>query len=209
MKTYLDSEKSEVRIEIVPLIDVVFCILVFFILGAVRLTAPDGIGVDLPEASTGEPQLEETLTVRLDASGAISIRNISIFGQAKLKQELTNYLVRQPGGLIVLEADKQARYEQVIRVVDILREIGGDRVALETIQPQPGAVPSGLPAPQTPLPAIPGTTPGSSTLPAPPGQQPAGTGVPGQPQPGVPAPATTTTPNATGTPSPALPNQTP
>ena len=48
MKTFVDNEPTEVRIEILPLVDVVFCVLTFFILVAVGLTRIQGIGINLP-----------------------------------------------------------------------------------------------------------------------------------------------------------------
>ena len=55
--------EQEVRIEIVPLIDVIFCILTFFILGAVGLSRQQAIGLDLPKAQTGTPQMREMLAI--------------------------------------------------------------------------------------------------------------------------------------------------
>ncbi|MEM6435668.1 MAG: biopolymer transporter ExbD, partial [Cyanobacteria bacterium P01_D01_bin.115] len=51
----LDTPSEDVRIEIIPLIDVIFCILTFFILAAVGLTRQQAIDLDLPNASTGNP----------------------------------------------------------------------------------------------------------------------------------------------------------
>jgi biopolymer transport protein ExbD len=52
---YLDDPNQNVHIEILPLIDVIFCILTFFILAAVGLTRQQAIDLDLPAANTGAP----------------------------------------------------------------------------------------------------------------------------------------------------------
>ncbi|MFN6032855.1 MAG: ExbD/TolR family protein, partial [Dolichospermum sp.] len=53
MKVKLDTPAEDVQIQIIPLIDVVFCILTFFLLAALQFTRQQAINVDLPKASTG------------------------------------------------------------------------------------------------------------------------------------------------------------
>ncbi|NER81710.1 MAG: biopolymer transporter ExbD, partial [Leptolyngbya sp. SIO1D8] len=52
---FLETPSEDVRIEIIPLIDVIFCILTFFILAAVGFTRQQAIDLDLPNAATGKP----------------------------------------------------------------------------------------------------------------------------------------------------------
>ena len=134
MKTYLDAENAEVRIEIIPLIDVIFCILTFFILAAVGLTRPEGINLDLPTAKTGNPQLGELLQVRIDGLGQLYVDQQAVT-QAQLSQTLQTYVRAKPTGIIVLSADRLVSYDQVIQVLDLLQSVGGNRVALGTTTP--------------------------------------------------------------------------
>ncbi|MGF1601219.1 MAG: ExbD/TolR family protein [Thermosynechococcaceae cyanobacterium] len=178
MKTYLDEENAEVRIEILPLIDVIFCILTFFILAAVGLTRPEGIEMDLPQAETGKAQMANNLDVRLDVLGNLYIEKQPV-SPDQLKQSLLSYIRANPQGVIVLNADKLANYDQVIQVLDLLQSVGGNRVALGTTSPAneaapteglgqpglPGQLPDTLPAP----PINPGSAP--SQLPPLPGQE--------------------------------------
>jgi biopolymer transport protein ExbD len=161
MKTYLDNENTEVRIEILPLIDVIFCILTFFILGAVGLTRPEGIEMDLPQATTGKPQLSDNLEVRLDVLGQLYLKQQPV-SREQLQQTMVSYIRAKPQGVIVLNADKLVNYDQVIQVLDLLQSIGGNRVALGTTTPVDEAAPSEIPG----QPGLPGQVPG--TLPAPP-----------------------------------------
>ena len=71
MKINLDTPGEDVRIEILPLIDVIFCILTFFILAAVTLTRQQAIEVDLPEASTSAPQTKSNVVIALSPSGQL------------------------------------------------------------------------------------------------------------------------------------------
>jgi biopolymer transport protein ExbD len=136
----LDTPSEEVRLELIPLIDVIFCILTFFILAAVGLTRQQAIDLDLPSAQTGQPIPGQV------GQGGISDRlyvSIDSLGQTYLDQQpvtldllydvLLQFNQVSPNGLIVLYASRDARYEDVVTVLDVLRSVGGDRVALATI----------------------------------------------------------------------------
>lgn len=182
MKVNLESDNPDIRIEIVPLIDVIFCILTFFILAAVGLTRQQAINVDIPKASTGVAQLRELLVVSIDPGGQLYLEKQPVNSE-QLYQNLLAYVRTNPTGTIVLNASQNTSYNQVVEVLDLLRSVGGDRVALAT-QPadQPVLTPQNpnvLPVPSiidpnTGLPTTPQSpslnTPGTSTTPAPPNQ---------------------------------------
>ncbi|NJL85112.1 MAG: biopolymer transporter ExbD [Leptolyngbyaceae cyanobacterium SM1_1_3] len=155
MKLDIDSAGyEEVRIEILPLIDVIFCILTFFILAAVGLTRQQAISLDLPTADTGTPlpaqglnaEDFERLYVSIDGNGQIYIDQQPV-SLNLLSDVLVQHQEVSPQGLIVLYAARDARYANVVEVLDLLRSVGGDRVALATLpagldqlqpEPQPG-----------------------------------------------------------------------
>ncbi|MGB3201380.1 MAG: biopolymer transporter ExbD [Nodosilinea sp.] len=134
----LDTPSQDVRLEIIPLIDVIFCILTFFILAAVGLTRQQAIDLDLPTAQTGQPlpgqvgEGADRLYVSVDGLGQVYLDQ-----QPVTLDLLTDVLLQfnqvNPGGLIVLYAARDARYEDVVAVLDQLRAVGGDRVALATL----------------------------------------------------------------------------
>jgi biopolymer transport protein ExbD len=163
MKIHLDSPEEEARIELIPLIDVIFCILTFFLLAALQLTRQQAISVDLPKASTGQPQMREMMVVSLDTFGQIYIDQIPVT-PPQLDQVLQKYQTRNPGGLMVLYAPKDAKYNDVVQILDRMRLVGGDRVALATL-PSGAAPPSPNPTPGNPgLNAPPNSNPGSGNL---------------------------------------------
>jgi biopolymer transport protein ExbD len=137
MKVFLEPDDLDVRIEIIPLIDVIFCILVFFILGAVNFTRLSGLNVDLPQAETAQTQFSDTLPVEIDALGQIKVDNTPLT-EAQLSQLLGNYVRQKPQGVVVLQADKLVSYGQVSRLIDALQKVGGSRVALGAIKQPPG-----------------------------------------------------------------------
>jgi biopolymer transport protein ExbD len=179
---------QEVRIEIVPLIDVIFCILTFFILGSLQLSRQQAITLDLPKASTGTPQMRDMLIVSLNDVGQLYIEK-ELVTKNQLSAWVKNYHQSNPSGLMVLNASRSASYNEVVGVLDLLRQVGGDRVALATLPgkseslnnfdtsapfPNSNGLPSGLPgsyanpggintSPQ--VPTAPGTNPQLPSLP--------------------------------------------
>ncbi len=127
-----NSNNQDVRIELIPLIDVIFCILTFFILAAVNFSRQQAIRLDLPEAKTGTPQMREMLVVSLDDLGQVYVEQ-QLVSRNQLSQSIKNYNQSNPNGLMVLYAAKNATYREVVGILDILREVGGDRVALATL----------------------------------------------------------------------------
>jgi biopolymer transport protein ExbD len=149
MKIFLEPDDLDVRIELIPLIDVIFCILVFFILGAVSYGRAQGLNLDLPTAETAQTQLSDTLKVDVDALGQIKIENTPVT-EDQLVRVMSAYVRQKPQGVVVLEADKLVNYGQVARLIDTLQKVGGNRVALGAIKqdsatPTPNALPGGTP----------------------------------------------------------------
>ncbi len=152
MKLDYESTEPDVRIEIVPLIDVVFCILTFFILAAVTLTRQAAINVDLPRASSGATQMRQTLIVSVDPIGQVYVEKLPV-NRDQLYQAILSFRQQNPEGMMVLYASRSASYNDVVQVLDLLREAGGDRVALATL---PGeAQPSNSTSPNLPNPNLP------------------------------------------------------
>ncbi len=135
MKVDFDNRESDVQINILPMIDVIFCILTFFVLAAVGLTRQQVIDLALPSVDNSVPisgSSLDRLYVSIDSVGQIYIDATPV-----QLQDLYSILVKHqevaPSGTIVLYASSSARYESVIKVLDLLRSVGGDRVALATL----------------------------------------------------------------------------
>ncbi|TAE60354.1 MAG: biopolymer transporter ExbD [Nostocales cyanobacterium] len=176
MKVNLHTPIEEVQIQIIPLIDVVFCILTFFLLAAVQFTRQQAINIDLPKASTGTNTAansrSEILPVTIDALGKIFVEKDQV-SREELQIRLKQYVETNPNGILVLNASRTATYNDVIETLDLLRQVGGNRVSLGII---PGAAqqptnlpdfsipPVGVPIPNT-VP-IPGSEPQNNLNPA-------------------------------------------
>jgi biopolymer transport protein ExbD len=114
----LDTPSQEVRLEIIPLIDVIFCILTFFILAAVGLTRQQAIDLDLPSADTGQPlpgqvgQGSDRVYVSIDGFGQVYLDQQPVPVEV-LQDVLFQFVQTSPNGLIVLYASRDARYDDV------------------------------------------------------------------------------------------------
>lgn len=150
-----DSASSEVKIELLPLIDVIFCILTFFLLAAVNFSRQQAINLDLPQARTGSPQKQDMLLVSIDNIGQLYVEK-ELVTKTVLSAKITEYKQENPEGLMVLYASRNTTYREVVEVLDLLREVGGERVALATI-PLVNTVPATpqIPNNYSPLPGFP------------------------------------------------------
>ncbi|MEH2251519.1 biopolymer transporter ExbD [Nostoc sp.] len=136
MKVNLHTPIEEVQIQIIPLIDVVFCILTFFLLAALQFTRQQAINVDLPKASassvSGIRSQSGSLIVTIDAVGNTYIEKQPV-KREDLGVRLKQYLQANPSAVVVLNASRTATYNDVIETLDLLRQVGGDRVSLGII----------------------------------------------------------------------------
>ena len=120
------------RINILPMIDVIFAILVFFIVSSLYLTRSEGLPVNLPSAKTAEVQKTKQITVSLDAQGKLTIDS----EPAQLEQLKTEIekLVKADTATVIINADKTVDHGQVVDVIDRLRQIPKVQLAIAAKQ---------------------------------------------------------------------------
>ena len=125
-----EDPESRYEINIMPMIDVIFAVLAFFILSSLFLVRGEGLPVDLPTAATATPQGAERLTVTLTAAGALQLNESPVTVTA-LPEAVAEQL-GEAGGLVVINADARVPHGQVIAVMDQLRRVAGVRIAIAT-----------------------------------------------------------------------------
>lgn len=116
------------QINIVPMIDVIFAILTFFIMSSLFLTRSTGLPVDLPTANTAQEQTPSQLTLTIDRKGNLSLNNQPI-SVAELKPRL-RALIGTQATLIVINADERVDHGRVIAVMDQLRQMPNVKMAI-------------------------------------------------------------------------------
>jgi biopolymer transport protein ExbD len=123
------------QINIVPMIDVIFAILTFFIVSTLSLTRLQGLPVNLPKAATAKPQVAVgPITVTVDQRGNISLKRQSVTLDT-LPAAIRTLMGTQTEALIIINADEQVTHGRVVAVMDRLRQINGVKLAIATEQP--------------------------------------------------------------------------
>jgi Biopolymer transport protein len=126
------SGPKKARIEIIPLIDVIFFLLATFVLFTLSLNKSGGLSVALPATRTSEPRDP-------GSSVTLSIREDGTLGWDKELITLDQFLIRlqaykqtQPDGGILINGDENALFQQVRYVIDEVRKAGFRKILVET-----------------------------------------------------------------------------
>lgn len=122
------------QINIVPMIDVIFAILTFFIMSTLFLTRSEGLPVNLPQASSSEKQANNQLVVTIDKAGQLALNRQSIELEGLIAEVQARALTEQQP-VVVINADEAVSHGKVIAVMDRLRAIEGVRLAIATERP--------------------------------------------------------------------------
>lgn len=135
MRLPLPEEPGSSRqINIVPMIDVIFAILTFFILSSLYLTRSEGLPVNLPQATTGEAQAQRQLVVTIDPQGTLFVDRQAIQIDA-LASALRTQVEAGGAPLVVINADSAVPHGRVVAVMDVARSIPGVKLAIATQRP--------------------------------------------------------------------------
>ena len=129
MKIHLPATKK-VRIEMLPLIDIVFLLLVFFIYAMLSMAVHRGLPVQLPLSTTAEIDKKLILSVTVKADEEIYVDKERV-ALADLTQVLQNKAdgIREPGVLVF--ADRALPYQMIYNILDKIRRAGLSRISLQ------------------------------------------------------------------------------
>lgn len=119
------------RIEMIPLIDVIFLLLVTFIFFAMSMTIHKGIPVDLPDSGTAQVDKSKFSEITVKKDGAIFFNREKTTISALLPR-LSILYQKSPDIRIMISGDRGASYERIISVLDVVRKSGISGVSLET-----------------------------------------------------------------------------
>ncbi|HEY1082968.1 MAG TPA: biopolymer transporter ExbD [Prosthecobacter sp.] len=122
--------KKHAKIEVVPLIDVVFFLLATFVMVSLSMTKNEGITVNNPAASTASPKdnKEATLTLSLAQTGEIFFNKEKI-NAAQLPLRLQNFKSANKDGQVVVNGDGEVPYKFIVTVLDEARKAGFTKIA--------------------------------------------------------------------------------
>jgi biopolymer transport protein ExbD len=124
-----------VTLDITPLIDVIFQLLIFFLLTASFMTTPNW-GVELPQASA-----KVTTTQPHDLIIVVTREGKLIYGEKELDENglirvLKGIYLQRPGARVLIQADRKAYHGHVVKVMDVAKSIGFRRLGVALQRPR-------------------------------------------------------------------------
>ncbi|MBW1806128.1 MAG: biopolymer transporter ExbD [Deltaproteobacteria bacterium] len=118
------------RIEMLPLIDIVFLLLVFFIYAMLSMAVHRGLPVTLPSSTSVEVEKEALLSVTLRSDGSIYLDRIKI-SLDRLRESLEKAVSNRKETGVLLFADRSVSFQDLFRVMDEIRLSGINRISLQ------------------------------------------------------------------------------
>ena len=126
---FKESNESENSINILPMIDIIFAILSFFIISSLYLTKIDSIKVNLPKSSTAEREEEKPQIISVDSnekiyfkSNQIALKNVSELIRTSIEN------IKDP--IVILRADTSVKHGFIVNLLDELRKIENIKIGI-------------------------------------------------------------------------------
>ncbi|WP_414565078.1 MULTISPECIES: ExbD/TolR family protein [unclassified Anabaena] len=130
-----DEADIPAQINILPMIDVIFAILTFFIMSTLFLTRSEGLPVNLPSATTAtQQQVPMRITITVDEKGAMSVNREPSTVNA-LAEQLRTLIGSNSEALVIINADEKVGHGQVVTIMDQVRQVKGAKLAISTQKP--------------------------------------------------------------------------
>ncbi len=127
-------KKTDLRFEIIPIIDVMFTLLIFFVIYCTMLApiSSKGIQLKLPTASSVVPE-KKGVTVSVDASQKVYLDSVYMPSEL-VKLKVAQLMKENPETYVILSVDRTVEYDFVVHVLDSIRLGGCANVVLEAEQ---------------------------------------------------------------------------
>ena len=123
-------ERYGIRAPLTPLIDIVFLLLVYFLL-TTNFMVDEGIKIKLPQAKASAPQTEKEITVYVDRQGRAYLDNKET-ALNELFDRLQEMIEKNRDRLVVIKADRGVVINKAVRVMDVAKAAGAGRLCLAT-----------------------------------------------------------------------------
>lgn len=134
MKSMAPHPTKKARIEVIPLIDVVFFLLATFVLVSLSLTRRQGVPVELPKVVEAPPQdIVNTVTISVTELGALYWED-RVLTWDQFVASIDRISTEAPDTKLMLNADQEAPFGQTASVLDEIRKAGFKSIAIITEQ---------------------------------------------------------------------------
>ena len=141
MRIGSDRRRDDFEINVIPLIDVLLTLLMFFVL-TTTFVQHSRMQVTLPKASAEERDVQAPLlTVMIDKDGRYYVGSDEVLGEGiePLKRMLEQNSGGRRDGQVVIRADAMTPHQYVVTAMDALGQLGFTRLSIATTPEQPGA----------------------------------------------------------------------
>ena len=127
--------QQDLDVNITPLIDIVFLLLIFFMIST-TFKQEFEVGIELPQASSEKRLTEKVLEITIDGSGAYYLNRKKLVNNelANLKHGLQKVSGGNTKLPVIISADAKTPHEAVIRAMDAARQLGFSRLTFATQQ---------------------------------------------------------------------------
>lgn len=126
-----EENDTPAQINIVPMIDVVFALLTFFIVSTLFLTRSEGLPVNLPRAATAKTQQQARIAVSVKPNGEVALNKRPV-QLAELQMGVKTLVQANQQAVVVIHADEKVEHGQIVSVMDEIRKIEGVKMAIAT-----------------------------------------------------------------------------
>lgn len=126
------SRRSSLQLDVTPMADIVFLLLIFFMLSSTFISQP-GIDIKLPKARAREIRAEKQLIVTITRENEIFV-NKSRITYRDLEKEIRLRLARMTDKVVVIRADASVKHGTVVEALDKARSAGAHKLAIATQQ---------------------------------------------------------------------------
>ena len=128
---FLDQEGENYQINILPMIDIIFVILSFFIISSLFLVKLETIPVNLPNAESSNIEKDSVIIVSMDLENKIYIDK-RLIDLNSLENTIKSKIKNNSSKKVILRADKDLKYGKVISILDVLRKIENIKIGVST-----------------------------------------------------------------------------
>lgn len=131
MRSRRPRYRSAPLLDLTPMVDVVFLLIIFFMVSTTFITLESGLPVDLPQAQSAEQQQSQLPTVTINRQEAIVVAGSELTLE-QLVPALQQILAERGNEVVVLRADQSVSHGLTVRVMDAIKRAGAQRVAIAT-----------------------------------------------------------------------------
>ena len=124
------ENENENSINILPMIDIIFAILSFFIISSLYLTKVDSIKVNLPKSSSAEREQNKMQIITVDKNEKIYFQSNEIAFK-NIYLSIQKYTEKMEDPLVILRVDNSVNYGFIINILDQLRKIENLKIGIE------------------------------------------------------------------------------